>query len=193
MNYNEFFIVMEFLLFVLLFDLFWFFIWKRFALDWFRQKLFDIRDELFDSVAEIESKYFNSYSYKIFREVLNGTIRFAHTLTPVRIFMYEKLKIKTMQDTYKFDFNDIANDKLKSKFLRLKNDYFKTIVVYFWLSSPLFIVYSILIIVIATIRTFWDFLKGQRRFLPQEIKNEFKEKVEDVPQQALEEAKLVYN
>jgi len=193
MNYKEFFIVMEFLLWVLLFDLFWFFIWKRFALDWFRQKLFDIRDELFDSVAEIESKYFNSYSYKIFREVLNGTIRFAHTLTPVRIFMYEKLKIKTMQDTYKFDFNDIANDKLKSKFLRLKNDYFKTIVVYFWLSSPLFIVYSIIIIVLATIRTFWDFLKGQRRFLPQEIKNEFKEKVEDVPQQALEEAKLVYN
>jgi hypothetical protein len=61
----------------------WFVGWRGYHLDLFRQRLFAIRQELFDLAARGEVE-FNGYAYGGLRQQINALIRFAHRLSFLR-------------------------------------------------------------------------------------------------------------
>lgn len=65
----------------------WFMIfvcWRQYTIDRFRQKLFDLRADLFDYALTGEVS-FNAHEYIRLRNVLNSMIRFAHEVSFVRL------------------------------------------------------------------------------------------------------------
>lgn len=69
----------------------WFVLWHELFVDKYRQRLFKTRDELFDK-AQNEEIPFDSEEYRGLRELLNGMIRFAHTLTPFSLLLIAVLR-----------------------------------------------------------------------------------------------------
>jgi hypothetical protein len=63
---------------VLLFGL-----WPAQRIDIFRQQMFAIRDELFDFAASGKI-VFDDPAYQLLRHLMNGFIRYAHNITPIR-------------------------------------------------------------------------------------------------------------
>lgn len=55
-------------------------LWSGARLDSFRQKMFVVRDELFDYAASGKIE-FNDPAYRLLRQSMNGHIRYAHQLT----------------------------------------------------------------------------------------------------------------
>ncbi|HTS10455.1 MAG TPA: hypothetical protein VMP68_33130 [Candidatus Eisenbacteria bacterium] len=60
--------------------------WAEARLDSFRQKMFALRDELFDFAAD-GNIGFADEAYRLLRQSMNGTIRYAHQLTFFRVCM----------------------------------------------------------------------------------------------------------
>src|SRR5437867_4829199 len=60
--------------------IYFFWVYRDYRLDAFRQKLFAVRDELFDYAAQGNIS-FDHPSYRTLRQHLNGMLRFAHRLT----------------------------------------------------------------------------------------------------------------
>jgi hypothetical protein len=59
------------------------FLWREYRVDVFRQRIFLIRDELFDLAAEGRIS-FDAPAYGSLRTILNGYIRFAHKMSMTR-------------------------------------------------------------------------------------------------------------
>lgn len=81
---------------ILLFS--WFSLWHDLYVDRYRQRLFLIRQELFDQ-ARIGNIPFDSDEYKALVDLLNGTIRFAHVLTPFAVVSIALLKDRLFQQS----------------------------------------------------------------------------------------------
>ncbi|MGA7695542.1 MAG: hypothetical protein WCA76_10960, partial [Candidatus Sulfotelmatobacter sp.] len=62
----------------------YFFCWREHRIDTYRQRLFGVRDNLFDYAAS-EAIRFDDPAYTTLRDLSNGLIRFAHTLTFTRV------------------------------------------------------------------------------------------------------------
>jgi hypothetical protein len=58
--------------------------WSEARLDSFRQNMFSLRDELFDFAADGNIS-FEDPAYRLLRQSMNGTIRYAHQLTFFRV------------------------------------------------------------------------------------------------------------
>jgi hypothetical protein len=75
--------------------------WRTYRLDTIRQKLFALRDELFDC-ADRGMIAFEHPAYRIVRERINGMIRFAHELTLTQLWfvgrMRDRLTVQERQD-----------------------------------------------------------------------------------------------
>ncbi len=66
---------------------FWHYCWKPLALDWFRQRLFAVRDDLFLAALQNEGGLsFTHPAYKHFRQFANGLIRYGHQLSTPNLF-----------------------------------------------------------------------------------------------------------
>lgn len=68
-----------------LFSLFFYKAWQDFVVDSARQRLFEIRDALFDKAAV--GGGLNSQAYKVAREVVNAQIRYAHEMDIVHVLL----------------------------------------------------------------------------------------------------------
>src|SRR4029077_15335769 len=69
--------------------LLWFFVfmlWKDYCLDDFRERIFTLRDELFLAATRGEIS-FDDPAYKMFRERLNISLRYAHEFTLSKLFL----------------------------------------------------------------------------------------------------------
>jgi len=67
--------------------------WQRAATDLLRQRLFELRDQIFDMAADGRGFTFASDEYKEIRDTFNGLIRHAHKFTiPWYIHMYRATK-----------------------------------------------------------------------------------------------------
>ena len=62
----------------------YFFCWREHRVDTYRQRLFAVRDDLFDYAAS-GAVGFDDPAYTTLRDLSNGLIRFAHRLTFVRV------------------------------------------------------------------------------------------------------------
>jgi len=102
--------------------MFFFFLYRDYRLDFFRQKLFGLRDELFDLGINQEIE-FNHPAYGMLRSIVNGTIQYGHrfgllSIVAHYLFMrkYEH-KIKNFDTNWKAacsDLSDETRDKLLS-------------------------------------------------------------------------------
>ncbi len=61
-------------------------LWSDFRVDQFRQRMFAIRDELFDYAAS-GAIDFNDPAYRLLRQSMNGFIRYGHQLTLFRLLL----------------------------------------------------------------------------------------------------------
>ena len=124
--------------------LFW--LYRDYCVDSFRQKLFALRDDLFDEAANGNID-FNSAAYGMLRSTINGQIRFAHRISlPHFIFISRALdkhlsEIETDSFTERFDRNLALLDEGQQKLLR---EYFLAmhliIIRHLLLGSPLLLV-----------------------------------------------------
>jgi len=69
---------------------FFFWLYRDYRRDLFRQRLFQLRDELFD-LGRSGGIDFNDPAYGILRSVINGTIRFGHRLGFLDVVMFSAL------------------------------------------------------------------------------------------------------
>jgi len=60
--------------------------WSTARLDAFRQRIFALRDELFDYAAD-GNVSFDEPAYRLLRQSMNGMIRYAHQITFFRVIM----------------------------------------------------------------------------------------------------------
>ncbi len=63
-----------------------FFCWRPYRLDSLRERLFSIRNDLFHFAARGEIS-FEDPSYRTLRDLTNGMIRYAHTLSGTKLFL----------------------------------------------------------------------------------------------------------
>jgi hypothetical protein len=110
---------------------YWFY--QGYRVDLFRQRVFKLRDELFDYAVDGHIS-FEDDSYKLMRTIMNGGIRYAHRLDFIHSIMLVgpgrplnkeqsftarfDLALKTLDDEQKAHFEDI---KLKFNFIVLQH------------------------------------------------------------------------
>lgn len=85
----------------------WFVEYRAYRLDKFRQHLFWIRDDLFMRAAK-EELDFDSLAYRMTRDMLNGSLRFAHELGVFRLVLvlWESKKNRKLQEVFVQDMNN---------------------------------------------------------------------------------------
>jgi hypothetical protein len=94
-------------------------LWPTYRLDYFRQNMFAVRDELFDFAAGGNIS-FNDPAYRLLRQSMNGFIRYAHNLTFYR-FCCTFLNWKLTDDSGTLDWTAKwlnALESIKDKKLR---------------------------------------------------------------------------
>ena len=130
---------------LLMLTIFVFWLYKDYRIDNFRQKMFEIRDSLFDDAAK-ENISFTDSSYGMLRSTINGHIRFAHRLNLLQAIMFITL-IKKKEINLGLTFSKRFENSLEGLTASQKEifeDYFLrvnfTIIEHIVLSSPLFLV-----------------------------------------------------
>lgn len=86
MSGTELSIIIGSVLSLIVFTLLVFWAWPYQRIDLFRQRMFAIRDELWDFAATGKIG-FDDPAYTLLRQLMNGFIRYAHNLTPYRILL----------------------------------------------------------------------------------------------------------
>jgi hypothetical protein len=125
--------------------IFVFWLYKDYKIDSFRQKMFRIRDGLFDEVVKGNIS-FSDKPYAMLRSVTNGNIRFAHRLNLPQAILFVSLIKKestTLGETFSKRFED-SLEGLSDAQRKIYEDCFLqinfTVVEHIVLSSPLFLV-----------------------------------------------------
>lgn len=127
-----------------IFWLFWHYGWKRFALDQFRQRLFSIRDTMFDLAANnFAGLTLESRAYVSFRQALNNRIRFAHRLSFHHIWLAvvfgRNEDFNSMKPQSTLDIEALTDPKLKERFEEFQGRAALALLEYMVLTSPAFI------------------------------------------------------
>jgi hypothetical protein len=94
MNVEDYAILFRLVISIGLFWAFAVFLWRRHAVEKFRQDMFSLRDSLFDlAAANRESEFtFGTPAYEEFRNELNGVIRFAHRISFARAMLFHNAR-----------------------------------------------------------------------------------------------------
>jgi hypothetical protein len=103
------------------------FLWREYRIDAFRQRIFEIRDELFDYAAE-GGIPFDHPAYGALRGLLNGYIRFAHKMSLTRsIAMYILRRLvpnpaldRSVSELFR-PINEMPDGKAKEKLLGIQS------------------------------------------------------------------------
>lgn len=80
------------------FFLFWVIFYRQYRIDEFRQRVFALRDELFDYAADGAIEFENPAYVKL-RRSMNGAIRFAESLTLWQILIYYVFTLFSAKET----------------------------------------------------------------------------------------------
>ena len=97
---------------------------KSYKLDRFRNRLFEIRDKLFNLAYDSNSTLdFGSKEYAFLRSLFNGSLRFAHKLN-IRFFIINSISLKLRGlnydiEAFKRDFSKIPHS-FKDKYTRTR-------------------------------------------------------------------------
>ena len=122
-----------------------FWLYRDFRLDVFRQELFALRDQLFD-LALTPSLDFNHPAYGTLRRTINGFIRFGHDLTLSRVlfllFFEDRRRIKT-DDSFEDRWGRVVTNlptPVLHEMEEIVRSMHKVVIKHLVLSSPLLVV-----------------------------------------------------
>lgn len=134
-------------------------LWPSYRLDSFRQRMFSLRDELFDYAAAGNIS-FHHPSYRLLRQSMNGFIRYAHHLTLYRAcWSYMIWRYGQEDRTFKWSeswfaaIKNVESDAVRDKILDFHNRCMQLVLLRIVNGSPLLIVALILVALGAAIRT----------------------------------------
>jgi len=120
--------------------LFWFY--KDLCIELFRQKMFALREELFDAAASGEIP-FDHKAYGRLRLTMNGAIRYAHHITLAQFFL---LSLGQRREQHRLNYNDQMqkemrdlNSKQVEKFAEINRKFALLLLKQIFVSSPVFI------------------------------------------------------
>jgi hypothetical protein len=126
--------------------LFW--LYKDFCVDSFRQKVFALRDELFDAACHKQIP-FDHKAYGRLRVTMNGAIRFAHELSLAHFLFVVLRHHSSMNNTYGYnaklseEMKDLSDEK-KEIFYSFQKKFSVLLLKHIFVSSPLFLLTLIL-------------------------------------------------
>ena len=135
---------------------FFFWIYKRHSVEIFRQKMFELRDQLFDE-AMAGGVSFDHPAYKILRTTMNGFLRFGHRVTLLEFILTGVfLKKSVYRAAGRISFNEAWGlatknvpkgqmEKLES-YRQKMND---LVVIQAFLSTPFFLLFLVVGLVLA--------------------------------------------
>lgn len=167
---------------------FWHYGWKSFMLDHTRQRLFSIRDQLFDLALRGEGGLsFDSPVYGTLRASLNSSIRFAHRVTFYHIWVamifgaFPGLRIKQLMRDYKSQavlaIEALPEGELKKKLQIIQGQTVATRLTHLFLTSPFFVLCLSAASVGILVSTAIDRgLTGSLRLFARAVKEEIKRK-----------------
>lgn len=164
MSVPEAIVALQFCATSLLLWLVWHYGWKRWALARLRQRLFAVRDQLFDIAADPKSGLaFNSLAYTQLRNTLNNAIRFSHAVGATRIFTCLALsKLRLFDDGLDFNsyespadeaIKQITDADLKRKLLALRVRSVSHLFGYLSVTSPTFVLLIVASLARAIVKT----------------------------------------
>jgi len=139
------------------FWVFWYFFWKRYSLDLYRQQLFKLRHHLFNlALDESVQIRFEDPIYKKFELMINNAIRFAHKATASRVLVFSFLARSNdipMSEIAKDQIVDISqirecDDVTQKKLLDIYKQTALSVIRHFLRTSPLFLFFYLA-------RVFW--------------------------------------
>lgn len=142
----------QILLFLISFLCLWyfiFFLYKELAIDIFRQKMFQLRDELFDAAANGLIEY-NHPTYVVLRNTMNGFLRFGHKISLFEILITgvvlgsDHLKVrKTFRQAWQEAETTLSSEQKKEmqRYLLRLNE---LLLIQSFFGSPFFVVFLLL-------------------------------------------------
>ena len=159
---------------LLFFMVLWQAFWRRLCLDYFRDKIFELRGNLFDLALDNKAFSFQSPAYRNIENLLNGTIRNGHTIGILQIFIFDilkKLKFSKQRIMPVFVLNllksihDIKNPEVKTSLKRILSKYEKYLMFYLVFSSLPMTIFFIVIMFYYVIKEFFSFLFNRIKFV----------------------------
>ena len=140
--------------------------WSEARLDAFRQKVFALRDELFDFAAA-EHISFDDPAYRLLRQSMNGIIRYAHQLTFFRVCMTAiqiDLAAQTPKDSWSENWQKalekLGNDDTRKKLTAFHDRAMLLVVDRLVLGSPVLLALVICSVPLLILRMGWLNLKA---------------------------------
>jgi|SRR5208337_1245025 len=134
-------------------------------LDIFRQKMFALRDELFDYAAAGNIS-FDDQAYRLLRQSINGFIRYGHRLTFFRLCM-TVLQWKVLQQEppptwgIKWDkaLSDVKSDEVRNRLIAFHAESFSLVFDRLVLGSPILLTLTVVAGITMLIQSGWHNLK----------------------------------
>lgn len=122
--------------------IFFFCLYRDFRVDEYRQKLFRLRDELYDYAAA-GNMQFSDEAYGLLRSTINGSIRYAHRLGPVYLGLMAYMRMGSIEKSLYSQRWERAKAKLSDEqqmdICRFKNRLHGYLIWQLFLTSPLFL------------------------------------------------------
>src|SRR5689334_3840972 len=143
---------------------------RSFAVDWFRDKMFEMRDSLFDA-ASVGLIDFDHPAYGVLRVTMNGYIRFCHKASLLHFLLYtllgERQKLGNDEDRlFIHKWKSVSKDLSPEVFNKLE-EYRKqmdlAVITYLILSSPF--IFTILLSIALLVSLLGRLKTSARNFL----------------------------
>jgi len=135
----------------------WHFLWRRSCQEVLRQRLFSLRDELFDFARE-GNVDFRDPGYVVLRASINSVIRFSHQISVTRLFTFVVLQSYIKNPEAGLAHRKIASaiaqspgKRSKEKLSEIHNRMYAEIARHLLLSSPHFVVLTPILICVDTL------------------------------------------
>jgi len=139
--------------------------WAEARLDSFRQKMFALRDELFDFAAD-GNIGFADEAYRLLRQSMNGTIRYAHQLTFFRVCMtMAEIELASLgarsdwSDDWQRALGTISDRQVREKMEAFHGRSMQLVIERLVLGSPLLLGFVLLTVPFVALRLGWLNLK----------------------------------
>jgi hypothetical protein len=136
-------------------------LWASLRLDEFRQRVFIVRDELFDFAAA-GGIAFDHPAYKLLRQSMNGFIRYAHQLTWFRLIcnlirwqLYGEEKVFTWADRWEAAVETLEDDTSKRALQQFHTRTLSLVAERLVTGSPVLIVLVAGMVVVQLLRNQW--------------------------------------
>lgn len=135
----------------------YFWLYKDYAIDCFRQNVFELRDKLFDE-ASMGLVDFNHPAYCLLRRTMNGTIRYSHKISFVQMvfvsFLFKKQELESHNVSFEKKFeNAISNleDEAKERLSEYRKELINITFHHIIRESPIAFFFIVLILIFLSI------------------------------------------